>query len=215
MGKSLYLLLAVCMLVSCKKKESDQTTEQPVIVYQDNLSADNGEWAVDSTSVRVKKFYEGHYLIEVDSFPNIIAYSLAPYDSINYYYSVQLDETMQLNPSGTSGFVGIVFNWIDNKDYCVAEVTAKGSYRIWQKIDASVITIQAATPHSAIQTGNSAKNTIKIIQGADAVQLIINGTAIGSFDCEFPGVFVKVGLSTATGQNPVKGLFNNFLLEKI
>jgi hypothetical protein len=162
-----------------------------------------------------KKFYEGHYLIEVDSVPNIIAYSLAPYDSINYYYSVQLDATVQFSSSGISGIVGIFFNWLDNKNYCVAEVTSKGYYRIWQKIDGSITTMQSSTLSSAINTGNLAKNTVKIIQGADAVQLMINGTAIGSFDCEFPGVFVKVGLSTATGQNPVKGLFNNFILEKL
>ena len=125
MGKFLYLLLAVCMLVSCKKKESDQLVEQPIVVYQDNLSVDNGTWPVDSTSIRVKKFYEGHYLIEVDSVPNIIAYSLAPYDSINYYYSVQLDATVQFSSSGISGIVGIVFNWLNNKNNCVAEVTSK------------------------------------------------------------------------------------------
>jgi len=215
MEKFLCLFLVVCMFVSCKKNESDQVTQPSVVVYQDNLTVDQGKWPVDSNSVRVKKFYEGHYLIEVDSVPNVIAYSLAPYDSINYYYSVQLDATMQFSSSATSGFVGIIFNWIDNKNYYVTEVTGKGYYRIWQRIDGSITTIQTATLNSVIQTGNLAKNTIKIIQSADAVQLIINGTTIGSFDCKFPGVFVKVGLSTATGQNPVKGLFNNFILEKM
>lgn len=215
MEKILWLLLAVCMLVSCKKKESDQLVEQPVVVYQDNLSVNNGKWPVDSTSIHVKKFYEGQYLIEVDSVPNIISFSLAPCDSINYYYSVQADATVQFSSSGISGNVGIVFNWVDNKNFCVAELTTKGYCRIWQRIDGSITPILSSTLNSAIHTGNLAKNTIKIIQSADAVQLIINGTTIGSYDNGFPDVFVKAGLSTSTGQNPVKGLFNNFILEKI
>jgi uncharacterized lipoprotein YajG len=56
MKKILCLLLAVCMLVSCKKKDSDQSVQQPVVVYQDNLSVDDGKWPVDSSSVRVKNF---------------------------------------------------------------------------------------------------------------------------------------------------------------
>lgn len=203
------------MLVSCTKKESDQTVVQPVVKYQDGLTVDNGKWMVDSTAISVRKFYEGHYMIKVDSFPNIIAYSLAPCDSINYSYSVQVDATVQFSSSGTSGIVGIIFNWVDKHNYCVAEVTSKGNYRIWERVDGSIVTIQSPTSSPAIHTGNLAENTIKIIQGAETVQLIINGTTIGSFDNGLPGVNVKVGLSTSTGQNPAQGLFNNFILEKI
>jgi hypothetical protein len=154
-------------------------------------------------------------VIEVDSAPNIIAWSLAPVDSINYSYSVQVDATVQFSSPGISGNVGIIFNWEDSQDYYVAEITSKGYYRIWEKAYGSNTTIQANTLSSAINTGNLAKNTIKIIQGTDALQLIINGTTMGSFDIEMPSDLVWVGLSTSTGQNPATGLFNNFILQKM
>ncbi|HTX87793.1 MAG TPA: hypothetical protein VMC08_02300, partial [Bacteroidales bacterium] len=145
----------------------------------------------------------------------IIAYSAAPLSDINYSYSVQVDATVQFAAPGISGNVGIVFNLLDNQNYCVAELTSKGYYRVWEKVDGSITTIQALTLNSAIQTGNSAKNTIKIIQGAGAVELIINGTSMGSFDIPLPGDIVKVGISASTGQNPAEGLFNNFIVVKI
>jgi hypothetical protein len=215
MGKFLCLFLAVFMMISCKKTDSDQPTQQPVVIYQDNLTVDKGTWPVDSTSIHVKKFQGGHYLIEVDSVPNVISFSLAPCDSINFSYSMQADVTVEYDTSRTTAIAGMIFNWTNHGNYFVVELTSKGNYRIWERIDGSISTFQSPTFSAAIHTGNLARNTIKLIQSAETMELIINGTSVGTFDIWLPDVFFKVGLSTSTGQAPVKGLFNNFILEKL
>ena len=210
MRNFLFALLMLVVLGSCKKNESEST-----IVYQDNLTIDKMTWPSDSTSVHIRKFYQGHYFLEVDSVPNIISYSFAPFGTLNYPYSVQVDAILQINNSNEIGFVGIIFNRVDKNNYCVVELCSNSTYRIWKRTNGSITNILTSTYSSIINTDNSAKNTIKVIQGSSSIQLFINNASLGSFNLSIPNVYFQVGVSTSTYLVPVIGLFNNFIIEKI
>ena len=209
-----FSLLLLIIIASCKKNETDS-----VILYQDNFSIDEKTWPVDSTDYRVKYYYQGHYIMRVDSI-NYLAYSLAPY-SLNFSYAEQVDATIQLENSDKLGNIGFVFNHIDNSNYSVIEICNNGTYRIWTKNNGIDSTIVSSTFNSAINTGNGIKNTIKIIQGSSSLELQINNNSIGSFSIPLPkSTYFTVGISTGTGVpityfTTVKGLFNNFILSKI
>jgi len=212
MRKIIFILLALAFLISCKK---DETKPGPTIVYQDDLTSNKNTWATDSTSVHLRKFYQGHYLLKVDSVPNIITYSFAPFGTLNYPYSIQVDAMMQIDNSDMIGEVGMIFNRIDKNNYCIVEISNNGTYRIWQRINGNITSIISSTLNPVIRSGLSVKNTIKIIQSSTSVQLLINNTSIGTYNLSIPNTFFQVGVTTATYLVPVTGLFNNFMIEKI
>jgi hypothetical protein len=210
MRKIIFTLLAMTILASCKKSDTG-----PTIVFQDDLTVDQGTWIVDSTNVHLKKFYQGHYLLKVDSVPNIISFSLAPFAAYNYPYSVQVDAMLQLDNATKSGHVGIIFNRTDQSDYCIAEISNMGTYHIWERIAGVISDIAPSASNSAIKTGLSVKNTIEIIQSSASLQLLINNVSIGSYTISLPSAASQVGISTSTNLVPSTGLFNNFVIKKL
>jgi len=212
MRKFIFILSALAFLASCKK---DETKPDPTIVYQDDLTSNKNTWTTDSTHTHLRKFYQGHYLLKVDTVPNIITYSFAPFGTLNYPYSIQVDAMMQIDNSDMIGEIGMIFNRIDKSNYCIVEISNNGTYRIWQRINGNITSIISSTFNPVIRSGLSVINTIKIIQSSTSVQLLINNTSIGTYNLSIPNTFFQVGVSTATYIVPVTGLFNNFVIEKI
>ena len=205
------LSLAFGLMISSCKKEPKAN-----IIYQNNLTTDDQTWLVDSTNYHVRKFDQGHYSIRVDS-PDHITYSLAPYGTINFPYTVQLDGTAVLDSTSGLGNVAVVFNVADNIDFAVAEVWTNGTYRIWTRINGSTSTLVNFTFNSAIRTGSGSKNTIKIIQNQYNMELQINNISMGTFYTSLPSSNVGAGPEVATaisGFTPVTGQFNNFSIAK-
>ncbi len=210
MRKIQFTLLMLIVLVSCKKNENGST-----IVYRDDLTIDKKTWTCDSTSAHVRKFYQGHYLLRVDTIPNIISYSFAPFGTLNYPYSVKVDAMIQNNSTDMTGHIGIIFNRVDKSNYCILELAGNGTYRIWQRANGQITNIITSTFSTSINSGNLAKNVIEVIQGKFSVQVNINNISMGSFGIPMPGTFFQVGVSTSTNYTAVTGLFNNFSIEKL
>lgn len=210
-----FIVLMLFALASCKKIESLLSTE--TVIYQNDLKVDDGTWTSDSTKVHVRKFYQGHYFLRVDSL-NIISYSLAPYGTLDFPYSVQVDATAQLDDTNMHGNVGLVFNFVDKSNYNVFEISTSGTYHIWSRVDGDIEQVVMSTISSAIKKGSGSMNTIKLIQGTDSLEVKINNTSLGYFQVSIAYSDCKVGVSTSTAANeytPVTGLFNNFILSKI
>ena len=207
-----FCLLFLIAFSSCKKGPTVN------ILYQDTLTTDNQTWLVDSNNYHVRKFIQGHYTIKVDS-PNHITYAPAPYASINFPYTVQVDGTPVLDSAGGWGNVAIAFNIVDNNNFDVAEIWTNGTYRIWTKANGSISNLVNFTSTAAIQTGSGSKNTIKIIQSQYNAELKINNTSMGTFGISLPSSSVQTGPAAATaslgyGFTPVTGQFNNFSIDK-
>jgi hypothetical protein len=206
-----FSLLTFIAISSCKKDAA------PDIIYQNTLVTADQAWTVDSNSLDVRKFYQGHYSIRVDS-TEIISYTLAPYSTINFPYTVQVDGTAILDDPGMLGGMAIVFNYVDHGDYDVAEIWTDGTYRIWIRTNGNISTFVNFTSSSAINAGSGSKNTIKVIQNQSDMQLVINGTSMGTFTLGLPSSLVQTGPATFTASppyyTPVTTLFNNFSIVK-
>jgi len=206
-----YLTFVIFLSVSSCKKETS------TIVFQDTLVSNDQLWPIDSSSTEIRQYYQGHYSIRVDS-PEIIDYSLAPYSTINFPYTVQVDGIAELDDPSQWGAIAIVFNYADHNDYDVAEIWANGTYRIWTRINGNISTLVNFTYSADINTGSGTKNTVKVIQNQSAMQLVINGFSMGTFNLALPSSLVQTGPATATAGSqdytPVTGLFNNFSIAK-
>ena len=210
-----YLLcfsLLICIAISSCKKDA-----APDIVYQNTLVTDNQTWTIDSESISIRKFDQGHYSIRVDS-PQIITYTLAPYSTINFPYSVQVDGTIVLDNPSQLGGMAIVFNYVDHGDYEVAEIWSNGTYRIWTRTSGNISTLVNYTVSSAINHGSGSKNTVKVIQNQSNMVLQVNGISLGTFNIALPSSLVQTGPATSTSGltyfTPVTCLFNNFSIVK-
>jgi hypothetical protein len=213
MKKLLYLLLLPFIMFSSCKKDNIATA---MVIYQDSLVTDNHTWLEDSTNYHIRKFDQGHYFIRVDS-PGIITYSLAPYANIGFPYSVQVDGTPVLDDAGQLGSVAVIFNVVNNSNFDVAEVWTNGTFRIWTMANSGASTLVNFTFSPAINTGSGNKNTIKLVQSQSTVELLVNNTAMGTFNLVLPSGLVEAGPAVATagtGFTPVTGLFNNFSILK-
>ena len=213
MKKEIYFVtLLLITLASCKKNESEST-----IVYQDNLSVDKKTWLCDSSSNYVRKFYQGHYYIRTDTI-NRFGYSLAPYGTIDFPYSVQVDAVIQLDNPSDIGYVGIIFNHTDVTHFSIIQVDNTGEYFIWSYNNGNYATNAPLTYSPAIQRESGVKNTIKIIQSTTSVELQINNNTMGTFTLPIPTNYIQVGLlagtvpSNSNYYTPVTGLFNNFII---
>ena len=205
-----YLLILFITISSCKKDTA------ATVVYQDTLTTDNQTWTVDSTIYGVSKFDQGHYSIRVDS-SDRIRYSLAPYSNITFPYTVQVDGMAVLDNTNLTGNVAVVFNYVDNINFAVAEVWTNGTYRIWTRVNGNTSTLVNFTYNSAIQSYSGKKNTIKVIQNQSSVELQINNISMGTFNLALPSQLVETGPAVATAISnftPVTGLFNNFSISK-
>jgi hypothetical protein len=215
MKRELYFLLVLFIpLVACKKND---LTTTPTIIYQDDFSIDKKTWSSDSTRLHVRKFYQGHYLIKEDS-TNRFEYSLAPYGTINFPYTVQVDGIIQLDNPSQLGYIGIIFNRTDGTHYSVFQISNNGEYSLWTYSAGSFSTIVGWTLTSVIQTSYGSKNNIKISQEPQKVEIEINNNIIGSYSLPMPSGNIQTGIlaGNVSGNyfTPTTGLFNNFILSK-
>jgi hypothetical protein len=211
--KNLFYLVPILLVTisSCSKPAPPAG-----IVYQDALTTDNHTWPVDSTTYHVRKFDQGHYTITVKS-PNISTYSLAPYGTINFAYTVQLDGTTVLDSASQPRNVAVIFNFVDNNNFAVAEIWTNGMYRIWTWANSQRTIVADYTLSTAIITGPGSKNTIKVIQNQTIMELKVNNVSMGVFVIALPSSAVQTGPAVANGASnfaPVTGLFNNFSIAR-
>jgi len=210
---SFYILMVLLILVaSCKKDATGTAT----IIYQDSLTTNDQTWYVDSTINEVTQFSGGHYSIRGVE-PNQLSFSTAPYGNINFPYSVQVDGTIDLDNSGGSDNIALIFNHCNNSNYDIVDIWTNGTYRIWQKVNGNDSILLNNTFNSAINTGSGSKNTIKVIQNQSNMQLLVNGVSMCTYNIGLPAVYVEAGIGIGTsGANftPVTGLFNNFSISK-
>ena len=221
MKKIFYLcLLIISLISSCTKNDKSPIVVSPmIIVFQDSLSVYDNGWLVDSTSAEVHKFYGGHYVMRLDTIGRLL-YSLAPYATLNFPYSLQVDATIQLDLSSQQGCIGLIFNYVDPNDYYILEVYNYGDYRIWQRLKGSTVILNNSTYSTAINIGSGFKNTIKINQDSTSLKLSINNAPIGTFAIPLINSYTRVGLVIGTGvpsayYTPMDGLFNNFSITKL
>jgi hypothetical protein len=206
-----FSLLLLTAISACKKDAG------PDYVFKDSLVTNNQTWLIDSGSISIRKFTQGHYSIRVDS-PATLSWSLAPYSNINFPYTVQVDGTPLLDNTNQTGGFAIVFNYTDDNDFDVAEVLTNGTYRIWQKTNGSNSTLVNYTVSAAITPGSGSINTIKVIQNQSSMQLLVNGISLCTFNITLPSSLIQTGpAAIAIGQplfTPVTTLFNNFSIAK-
>jgi hypothetical protein len=215
------------IIVSCKQNDPEPDLDsKSSVIYQDSLSVDKKTWISDSTVYHVKKFYQGHYSFREDSI-NTGGYSLAPDNTINFPYSIQVDGIIHLDDPSKTGYIGIVFNFTDNNHYSVFEINSDGTYFIWTNNNGSTTSVAPNTQCSSFKTGSGAKNTLKLSQNSHEIQLRVNDVVTAKFKVAMPsenmqaGVFVgtlniKVPNNVDKGlfYTPTTGLFNNFILTK-
>jgi hypothetical protein len=208
MKNLLYLLVILLVIISSCGKPAPPAG----IVYQDALTTNDNTWPVDSATHHVRKFEQGHYSITVLS-PDVLTYSLAPYGTINFPYTVQVDGTTVLDSASQPGNVAVVFNFIDDNNFAVAEIWTNGTYRIWTRALGQTTTVADYSLSTAIITGSGSKNTITVIQNQTIMELKVNNVSMGVFVIALPSSPVQTGPAVANGVSnfaPVTGLFNNF-----
>jgi hypothetical protein len=186
------------------------------IVYQDDLTTDNNTWTTAATNIDVRRFSDGHYSIRNKRSDHIV-YSLAPYSTINFPYTVQVEGTTILDDPSQRGNVSVVFNYTDNVDFNVAEIWTNGTFRIWTRANGITSTTVGFTVNSAIHTGSGSTNTIRLVQDQTTTQLYVNNILLGTFNIPMPAKLIQTGPAVATAKNnytPETGLFNNFSISK-
>jgi hypothetical protein len=221
-----FILLFLMIIVSCKDNDPEPDLDsQSTILYEDKLSLDTQSWITDSTIYQVRKFYQGHYSIRVDSIDRA-GYSLSPYKMLNFAYSIQVDGVIKLDNPSETGYIGIVFNHTDNNHFSVFEINNDGTYFIWTYNNGSTTTIVPYTQCSSFKTGNGAKNTLKLSQNSNKIQLRINDVVAGSYPSTMPSDNIQAGVFVATLNikvpsnvtgvffSPTTGLFSNFILTR-
>ncbi|HTJ48642.1 MAG TPA: hypothetical protein VL443_04235 [Cyclobacteriaceae bacterium] len=221
-----FILLFLLTIVSCKQNDPEPDLDsKSSIIYQDSLSVDKKVWISDSTVYHVRKFYQGHYSVREDSI-DTGGYSLAPYSTINFPYSIQVDGIIQLDDPSKTGYIGIVFNLTDNNHYSIFEIDNDGMYFIWTNNNGSTTTIAPYTQCSSFKTGSGVKNTLKLSQNSNKIQLRVNDVVVGKFKVAMPSDNMQAGVFVGTLNkkvpsnvedlyySPTTGLFNNFILTK-
>lgn len=220
------ILLLLIVIVSCKKNDPEPELDAvSSVIYEDGLSVEENTWISDSTVYHVRKFYKGHYSIRQDSI-NTGGFALAPYAMINFPYSVQVDGIIQLDDPSKTGYIGIVFNHTDVNHYSIFEINNNGTYFIWTYNNGSTTTIALNTQCSSFKIGNGAKNTLKISQNSNKIQIRVNEVLSGTFPATMPGDTMQAGVFVGTinvkvpsnvaglYNSPTTGIFNNFILTK-
>ena len=145
---------------------------------------------------------------------------MAPYFTLNFPYSLQVDATIQLDTVTKLGSAGVIFNYIDSFNYYALEVYTSGNYSIVEKTNNSDSVLVTQTLSNAINTGSGVKNTIKIKQNTTSLQLFINNISVATFAIPLAKTYSQVGLFTETrvpteSYSPTNGLFNNFALTRL
>ncbi len=163
------------------------------------------------------KFNQGHYTATIDTV-NLIAYNNAPNVTINFPYAVQCDMIIQLKDTNKLGNAGIIFNYVDNKNFVVAEFFTNGTYQVWRSIKGTYSFVINSTYTTAVKKGGKT-NTFKVIQNRTTAEIIINNTSVRSFALSLPSANCKSGPLAGTEvpinyYTPLTVLFNNFILYK-
>jgi hypothetical protein len=224
--KTYLILLFLLILFSCKKNDPEPVLDaESSVIYQDSFLDDDNTWISDSTVYHVRKYYQKHYSIRQDSI-NTAVFSLAPYGTINFPYSVEVDGVIQLDDPSKTGYIGIVFNHTDNDHFSVFEIDNDGTYFIFTYNNGSTTNIAPYTECPSFKKETGAKNTLKISQNANKVQVRINNVISGTFQSIMPGGDMQAGVFVATLNvnapanlagdlySPTTGLFNNFTVTK-
>ena len=206
-------ILLISLISACKKNDSVSP-----IVYQDNFSVADFDWPVDSTTGASREFTGGQYSIQLSQ-TGVLEYALAPYFTLNFPYSLQVDGTIKLDSTSQQGSMGVIFNFVDRKNFDILEVYNLGYYMIWQQSNGLDSVLVKPTYSNAINTGIGIKNSIKIIQNSSTLQLLLNNASAGTFALPLVKTYSQVGIFAGTSvppyYTPVDGLFSNFIITKL
>jgi|GEM_PF-2736139 len=216
--KTFLLICVFATIFSSCKKSSENVKPSPTIVYAHKLQTEDMTWYVGSSGAFAYKFDQGHYSIYTNS-TNYTYFASAPFGTINYPYSVQVDARINLEDITRSAAAGIVFNRIDVNDYSVIAISSVGTYYVYTYNNGTFTDIVKATFSPYIKTGSNAKNTITLNQNKSSIDVLINYIKVGTYSLSMPtGTYITVGPYIATYSDnyytPVTGLFNNFIIAK-
>lgn len=221
MNRKMYVILLLIITLATTSCKKENANHESTVVYQNSLTVNDKTWITDSTSLHVRKFYQNHYFIKEDSL-NQFSYSLAPFATINYQYSVKVDAATLPNDTSKLGFVGIIFNRVSATQYSVFEITNNGTFSAWTYNSGTFTNIVGTTFCWAIRTASGIVNTIQITQNYNTVDFQINNVDAGSFPSALLSSNVQVGVLAGTAPTsesvyftPIIGLFNNFSITKI
>jgi len=227
MNRILYLLIVLSCIIGCHKSDSptEPTTNTETQVYYTNFSSVPSGWINNQKSSDGKcSFIISDSLYSViDSnhaywYSSFIPYGYGSYSGqIDGPYAIQADMTTII--SGTSdGACGLLFDRQDNNNLYYFLLDPFGSDYEIRRLQAGNY---AANPVSWTFSNkirpSGQLNTVKLIQHAQTLDVVINGSVVGSYSIGLPtgklltGV-LSISFDNTTNPIAVTSLFTNVYL---
>ena len=226
-NKIFYLLIVLSCIIGCHKSDSPTgpTAKTETLVYYTNFSSVPSGWMNNQKSSDGKCSYvisDSLYSV-IDSnhahwYSANIPYGYGSfYGQINGPYAIQADMTTIISGT-TDGACGFEFNRQDTLNKCLFYLDPFGSDYEIRRLQAGNY---AANPVSWTFSNkikpSGQLNTVKLIQHAQSLDVVINGSVVGSYSIGLPtgnlttGV-LSISFDNTTNPIAVTSLFTNVYL---
>ncbi|MBN1316511.1 MAG: DUF1080 domain-containing protein [Anaerolineales bacterium] len=200
------LVLTSCSIASGNKLPSG-------VLYQDDFSADNGTWLLESDMEATASIHDGRLYIDIDS-PNLIAWAELKEQTFKDF-ELELDAIQVGGPDNNS--YGIIFRMKDPSAYYRFDISGDGYYALTRRdaLDGGswVWITDDWMESDAINRGASA-NHIKIIAQDDQFEFWVNGVKISTLQ---DGAYSSgsIGLDAGTfHESGVQVAFDNLVIRE-
>lgn len=211
-----FLVLAGCSIFVAPP--TVQPTTHPL--YSDSF---NGQlqWRQSTTRQRTFAYVDGGYEISTSKAATWW-FSPCPFTSENSFdhpYSVSVRAQVSTGVNGGEGAFGIVFDFVDSKNFKWLAVNRSGEFQLGSVAGGSARIIRDWTFDTAIRTGDSS-NDLKLYQYADRMEVYVNGVLVTSdSSVSLPGQPFEIKLMAynydSTNQGTMKALFESVNISRI
>lgn len=175
----LALLLIVLLLASCTRVTEEKLATG--VLYQDDFSADVGNWVLESDLDANASYVDGQLQLEI-TFPNLIAWA----ELVDHKFDdfvLEVDATQLGGPDDNS--YGIIFRMEDPSAYYRFDISGDGHYLVIRRDKeggGQWVTITGDwLPSEAIHKGAST-NKIKIVAQGSHLTFYVNGQQVAEAD---------------------------------
>ena len=221
---SLFLLI---IAFACKphadlqslKTELKNEVKNDSIRYQTGFETGDTTWYKGKTGIGAYRIENGTRVISIDTIDRAIE-ERSPCKSVKYTYSVFTKAKLVLQDSLALGYIGLVFDRVDDKYYKRLCISNNGTFFLVRVYDGEEELLIPKNASRFLLKGNNIYNTIEIRHQAKNIEILFNGNIAAI--CKIPPAYAygEVGIVASTSQNnvrysPLTAVFDSFILKKI
>jgi hypothetical protein len=208
MNRTSLLLVAAVILAACGAPPSPTLTSSPQI-FSDDFSQDLKLWETFAEPGATARIVDGQLQIALTS-QAAFAFTMAAINVTDFDLTVDT----ALGGGGLTNSYGIIFRYIDAQNFYRFDVTGDGLWGLSRRNNDQWISLRELEATSAINTGLSAANALRIVARGGGFTFHANGVELGRLEDNTLPVG-RVGLFVSTFDDPTAQVsFDNLTIVK-